>query len=566
MNTRLQQITPKPALSFTPVQPGLLQRKCACGNQTVAGGECEACGKTRLELQRRAVDKQSEHSKVPPIVDQVLRSSGQPLDTTTRAFMEPRFGHDFSGVRVHTDANAAESATAINALAYTVGPHLAFARGQYTPQTPKGLGLIAHELTHTLQQSKVAPSDTLSVHNNPNAEREAEHNSAQVLGHQPTLTAGHTQSLGIARFSDTGHHILEEAALGGAGFSKKEREAIERGNIQRDYSQVGTVGNTLLLCQPNNFGGYQSQEHFDNSIWDGKNGRWRTRGVGKTFKYDDPNAADFSPIDYIEGQLSLLAQAGMKGDSLVHLGNAFHTVEDFFAHSNFIELTQKDNRFGRELITGSVPPGDASSIFNIVASVSDPSTKGFYQQQAEAATEATEPHSHAHIAHDRPSSRNYNEALRLCALVIQDLGKDIRVALQSGSPEERTRLFKEGVFPKIHRYLRLPDPKDPWWETLKAQDAGAIDRRLEEANRATPETVNQCVFSPLRNLEASKDSPWKLPIGVVMPVKIGKDFIWIQGGVGLTSPLPLNRTISDLPSRGPSPVGFIGAVQVTRSF
>jgi hypothetical protein len=82
----------------------------------------------------------------------VLRSSGQPLDPATRAFMEPRFGHDFSAVRVHTDARAAESARAVNALAYTVGRDVTFGPGQYAPATSAGRRLIAHELAHVVQQ------------------------------------------------------------------------------------------------------------------------------------------------------------------------------------------------------------------------------------------------------------------------------------------------------------------------------------------------------------------------------------------------------------------------------
>jgi hypothetical protein len=66
--------------------------------------------------------------------------------------MEPRFGHDFSGVRVHTDAQAAESARAVNALAYTVGRDVVFGAGQFAPQSPAGRRLMAHELTHVVQQ------------------------------------------------------------------------------------------------------------------------------------------------------------------------------------------------------------------------------------------------------------------------------------------------------------------------------------------------------------------------------------------------------------------------------
>jgi Domain of unknown function (DUF4157) len=94
---------------------------------------------------------------VPPIVQEVLRSPSQPLDPATRAFMEPRFGHDFTRVRIHTDAKAAESACAVNALAYTVGQDVVFGRGQYVPHTASGRRLIVHEFTHTLQQRDSSP-------------------------------------------------------------------------------------------------------------------------------------------------------------------------------------------------------------------------------------------------------------------------------------------------------------------------------------------------------------------------------------------------------------------------
>ena len=85
-------------------------------------------------------------------MQEVLRSPGQQLDTQTRAFMEPRFGHDFGRVRVHTDAKSAESARAVNALAYTVGSDVVFGEGQFAPQTTEGQRLVAHELTHVAQQ------------------------------------------------------------------------------------------------------------------------------------------------------------------------------------------------------------------------------------------------------------------------------------------------------------------------------------------------------------------------------------------------------------------------------
>src|ERR1051326_8450370 len=135
---------------------GILQRKCDCGQHTIAGAGCSGCNKEReAAIQRSAISHQSisDHDKsVPPLVNEVLRSSGQSLDADTRAFMEPRFGHDFSHVRVHTDSRAAESASAVNAQAYTVGQDIVFGSEQYAPKTSNGQRLLAHELAHVVQQ------------------------------------------------------------------------------------------------------------------------------------------------------------------------------------------------------------------------------------------------------------------------------------------------------------------------------------------------------------------------------------------------------------------------------
>ena len=137
-----------------PVTRPVLQRRCACGTHA-NGGECQECKQKHLSLQRSTPDREpetSDSSSVPPIVDEVLRSPGQPLDPDIRAFFEPRFGYDFSHVRVHTDRKAAESARAVNAAAYTVGREMVFGEGQYSPGITEGQRLIAHELTHAAQQ------------------------------------------------------------------------------------------------------------------------------------------------------------------------------------------------------------------------------------------------------------------------------------------------------------------------------------------------------------------------------------------------------------------------------
>jgi hypothetical protein len=116
-------------------------------------------------------------------VHEVLRSPGERLDTATRAFMEPRFGHDFSGVRVHTDPRAAESARAVSALAYTVGQDIVFDTRINSLGSPHGTALLAHELAHVVQQSHTFGSrDNLTIERPwSSAEQEADALSRRVL-------------------------------------------------------------------------------------------------------------------------------------------------------------------------------------------------------------------------------------------------------------------------------------------------------------------------------------------------------------------------------------------------
>src|SRR5436190_2064773 len=128
------------------------QFKCASGRTAGPDRESQAYKQKQLTLQRRATNI-SMTSNVPPIVQEVLHAPGQSLDIDTRTAMEPRFGRDFSVVRVYTDARAAESAQALSARAYTVGQNMVFGTGQYAPRTIEGARLLAHELTHVVQQN-----------------------------------------------------------------------------------------------------------------------------------------------------------------------------------------------------------------------------------------------------------------------------------------------------------------------------------------------------------------------------------------------------------------------------
>jgi hypothetical protein len=170
-----------------------LQRKCACGGTPGPSGECEACRRKRLQRKGNSARPETENaSALPPIVREVLRSPGQPLDAETRAFMEPRFGHDFRNVRVHTNAKAAESAEAVDALAYTVGDDAVFGAHQFAPRTKEGQRLLAHELTHVVQQSRGQPRflQPLRARSaDEAAEREADQIAGQIAASSPKEVA-----------------------------------------------------------------------------------------------------------------------------------------------------------------------------------------------------------------------------------------------------------------------------------------------------------------------------------------------------------------------------------------
>lgn len=181
--TRLQHTkgeAASPALFAT--ASSVLQRKCDCGNHAM-GSNCDDCAKKKSLLQRKAAYG-IESSEAPSVVNEVLRSTGQPLDAATRAFMAPRFGHDFSRVRVHTDGRSDDAAHAINAKAFTLGQNIVFAAGQYQPHSPLGINLLAHELTHTIQQrdfaNVAASAIPLGAHDS-REEREAD-STAETLG------------------------------------------------------------------------------------------------------------------------------------------------------------------------------------------------------------------------------------------------------------------------------------------------------------------------------------------------------------------------------------------------
>ena len=161
----------------------IVQRSCSSGEgEEKLQRKCATCEEDE-KLKRKSAGPISAPT-VPPIVHDVLRSPGQPLDASARSYMEARFQTDFSRVRVHTDARASESARAVNAFAYTVGRNLVFASGQYQPASSGGMRLLAHELAHVVQQRRsISAVDAKEVEPfGTSLEAEAERAAEHIVG------------------------------------------------------------------------------------------------------------------------------------------------------------------------------------------------------------------------------------------------------------------------------------------------------------------------------------------------------------------------------------------------
>ncbi|HSI59400.1 MAG TPA: DUF4157 domain-containing protein [Ideonella sp.] len=274
-----------------------LQRRCACGTHTPSGETCPSCARAE-RLQRRAfppaarVDEQGGgEALAPELVHQVLRTPGQPLDAGTRAFMEPRFGaalgeglsatpaargsgipvgrsddpleqqadrsaervlasrpgvsgarRDFSAVRVHTDAQASASARAVGALAYTVGRHVVLDGARYTPQSSAGRQLLAHELSHVLQQGGAGTGGAARL------QRQAAGPAAAPPGGAPPVVAppgGAPPASGLSdeMLKQIARHLRE--AMAGAGTDEDAIYAALAGRTQVQVDEIGRVYHAL---------------------------------------------------------------------------------------------------------------------------------------------------------------------------------------------------------------------------------------------------------------------------------------------------------------------------------
>jgi hypothetical protein len=338
-----------------PDQP-FVQRKCASCDEE------ERRGVQRKEI--ASTGSETSTSAAPAIVHEALNSSSEPLDTGMRTFMESRFGYDFGNVRVHTDARAAESAQAVNAHAYTVGRDVVFGAGKYAPNTNDGQRLMAHELTHVMQQNR------------------SQANAEGI----------------VRRFEARRHESVERVGLTGTGaLTNEEASAVYFGNWMRDMNQVFVPLLTRLMpsdvlfsfisymvatkfgreLTPEQFGYYIPSEHMDNpgglvhsddlipsqpvvpvtaqppipsrlgasrpanmdTLQEDVSPSGTVQGVN-IFAVDQSGVMAYIRRTnlHIERRLQLAADLGRNPDGMHHFGAALHAVEDLFAHSNYIEI------------------------------------------------------------------------------------------------------------------------------------------------------------------------------------------------------------------------------------
>jgi hypothetical protein len=197
--------------------------------------------------------------QVPPVVHDVLAAPGQPLPAAVRAFMEPRFGHDFSRVRLHRGPRAAASAHALRAAAFTSVSNIVFGRGRFAPQTKAGKRLLAHELTHVIQQSgrPAGPDPQQSGRSTESAAQRAQFIARTPEDELPATGEEATPTLTNARF--TGNRILERI-LSGEIEALSARHNGRRGAVSRVQQALVALGFELPIHYVDGSYGAETEE------------------------------------------------------------------------------------------------------------------------------------------------------------------------------------------------------------------------------------------------------------------------------------------------------------------
>ncbi len=168
-----------------------------------------------------------EHIAMLPAADHAPLSPGQPLGSDIRAFMEPRFGYDFSKVRIHADRDAGVRSARLGARAFTLGNHISFGANEFVPHTRAGRTLIAHELAHVVQNSSVDPSVSALEPTSGRAEAEAHRAGYLAATGLPTgpMTAHHA-GVALTPTSDRVIPLISYSAGDWAVTADEERQVV----------------------------------------------------------------------------------------------------------------------------------------------------------------------------------------------------------------------------------------------------------------------------------------------------------------------------------------------------
>jgi hypothetical protein len=240
-----------------------LQRECSCG------GSCEECKKKKKPeqiLQRDAAGGASPMT-APPLVHDVLRGAGHPLDRSTRSFMESKFGYDFTSVRIFHDDAAAKSARSVAANAYTVGDKIVFNQGRYAPDSHSGRRLLAHELAHVVQQSRGGAAPATS--GDAGLEADAQSSAHGIERGTAPLTVHRASGIGLARDAAPSEGLIEVKFPDGVKqltqeqFAQYKETAIRR--LRNTLQGVASAADYGRKIQTDTLAEYQGGVE---SLWD----------------------------------------------------------------------------------------------------------------------------------------------------------------------------------------------------------------------------------------------------------------------------------------------------------
>lgn len=204
--------------------------------RAAAAGRTDVLGPAGMLGLQRAVGNAGASTLVEeersPVHDVVGSGGGSPLDTDTRADMETRFGHDFGDVRVHTDGAAHDSAKSVNAQAYTVGSNIVFQRDKYDPSSDGGKHMLAHELTHVVQQ-RSGPVEGTDTGGGVKVSDPSDRFEREAVANADRLMSSPAPAAGVQRCEDGGHSSAEESVQRIAVQREEEAPAAEEGEEEK---------------------------------------------------------------------------------------------------------------------------------------------------------------------------------------------------------------------------------------------------------------------------------------------------------------------------------------------